>query len=129
MNILLFDGVCNLCNGTVQFIIKRDKKARFRFASLQSDKGQALLQEHNLPTREFDSVIYIRNGKCYQKSTAALYIMRDLGGFWQIFFPLIIVPPFLRNAVYSLIARNRYRWFGRQESCMLPTPELKSRFL
>jgi predicted DCC family thiol-disulfide oxidoreductase YuxK len=121
--------VCNLCNGSVQFIIKHDKKARFHFASLQSEKGQALLRTHHLPTQEFDSVIYIRNGRYYKKSSAALYILRDLGGFWQIFFPLILVPPFLRNAIYSLIARNRYRWFGRQESCMLPTPELKSRFL
>jgi predicted DCC family thiol-disulfide oxidoreductase YuxK len=129
MNVLLFDGVCNLCNGTVQFILKRDTKKRFKFASLQSEKGQALLKEMGLPTENFDSVVYIRAGKVLQKSSAGLYILRDLGGIWAAFFPLIIFPRFIRDAVYNLLARNRYRWFGRQESCMMPTPELKERFL
>lgn len=129
MNVLLFDGVCNLCNSTVQFILKRDKKKRFYFAALQSEKGQELLQKFGLPTQDFDTVVYVRGESFLTKSSAALYIMRDLGGFWQILFPLIVIPKFIRDAVYSWVARNRYRWFGRQESCMLPTPDLKSRFL
>ena len=129
MNVLLFDGVCNLCNGAVQFVLKRDKKAVVRFASLQSDKGQALLKQFNLPTQDFDSFVYVRAGKAYTKSTAALYVARDIGGIWQGLYPLIYVPRFIRDAVYSLIARNRYKWFGKKESCMMPTPELKARFL
>lgn len=129
MNIVLFDGVCNLCNSTVQFILKRDKKERIFFTSLQAEKGQALLQQHNLPTQDFNTVVYIRNGTCYLKSSAVLYILLDLGSFWQIFFPLIVLPRFIRDAVYAWVARNRYRWFGRQESCMLPTPESKKRFV
>ncbi len=128
-NILLFDGVCNLCNGTVQFILKRDKKARIYFASLQSEQGQALLQKFNLPTQTLSTVVYVRGEKCLIKSTAVLYILKDLGGWWQLLFSFIIVPRFLRDVVYSFIARNRYKWFGRQESCMMPTPDLKSRFL
>jgi len=129
MSILLFDGVCNLCNSTVQFVIKRDKKAKIRFTSLQSEKGQVILKKFNLPTEDFNTAVYVRGDKCYLKSSAVLYILRDLGGFWQIFFVFIIFPKFLRDAIYAFTARNRYRWFGRQESCMLPTPELKARFL
>ena len=126
---ILFDGVCNLCNTLVQFVIRHDAAGQFRFASLQSDSGQTLLTQHGLRTSNFDTFVYIRNGAAYTQSTAGLLVLRDLGGGWQLLYPLIIVPRFIRDAVYKLIARNRYRFFGRQDACMIPTPELKSRFL
>lgn len=128
-SLLLFDGVCNLCNSSVQFILLRDKKDRFRFASLQSDYGQNLLREHNLPTESFNSLVLVENGKVYKKSTAALRIARKLKGLWPILFAFIIIPPFIRNFVYDIIAKNRYRWFGKKEECMLPRPEWKQKFL
>lgn len=127
--ILLFDGVCNLCNGFVQFVIKRDKKAKFKFASLQSEAGQELLNEYGLKTEDFESFVYIKNNKFYQKSSAALTLLSDLGGLWILFYPLMIFPRFIRDFVYNLVARNRYKMFGKTESCMVPTPELKARFL
>ena len=128
-SLLLFDGVCNLCNSSVQFILLRDKKDRFRFASLQSDYGQNLLREHNLPTETFNSLVLVENGKVYKKSTAALRIARKLKGLWPLLFAFIIIPPFIRNFVYDIIAKNRYRWFGKKEECMLPRPEWKQKFL
>jgi predicted DCC family thiol-disulfide oxidoreductase YuxK len=128
-SLLLFDGVCNLCNSSVQFILLRDKKDRFRFASLQSDYGQNLLREHNLPTESFNSLVLVENDKIYQKSTAALRIARKLKGLWPLLFAFIIIPPFIRNFVYDIIAKNRYRWFGKKEECMLPRPEWKQKFL
>jgi predicted DCC family thiol-disulfide oxidoreductase YuxK len=128
-SLLLFDGVCNLCNSSVQFILLRDKKDRFRFASLQSDYGQNLLREHNLPTQSFNSLVLVENGKIYKKSTAALRIARKLKGLWPLLFAFIIIPPFIRNFVYDIIAKNRYRWFGKKEECMLPRPEWKQKFL
>ena len=127
--IILFDGVCNLCNGFVQFVIQHDPAGQFKFTSLQSDKGQELLK--NLPDayRQIDSVVFLENGRFYQKSAAALRIIRRLSGAWPLLYVLMILPPFLRDWLYSFVARNRYRWFGQQESCMLPTPELKARFL
>ena len=128
-SLLLFDGVCNLCNSSVQFILLRDKKDRFRFASLQSDYGQNLLREHNLPTESFNSLVLVENGKIYQKSTAALRIARKLKGLWPLLFAFIIIPPFIRNFVYDIIAKNRYRLFGKKDECMLPRPEWKQKFL
>ncbi len=128
-SLLLFDGVCNLCNSSVQFILLRDKKDRFRFASLQSDYGQNLLREHNLPTETFNSLVLVENGKVYKKSTAALRIARKLKGLWPLLFAFIIIPPFIRNFVYDIIAKNRYRWFGKKEECMLPRPEWKQKFM
>lgn len=127
--LLLFDGVCNLCNGVVQFIIERDKNARFRFASLQSKVGSEVLEANNLRTDEFASFIYLRNGRTLMRSDAALNIARDLGGAWKLAYGFIIVPRFIRDAVYNLVARNRYRWFGRKDECWIPTPELKARFV
>lgn len=127
--LLLFDGVCNLCNGAVQFIIERDKEARFRFASLQSKVGEEVLRANNLRTDEFASFIYLRKGRTLMRSDAALNIARDLGGAWKLAYGFIIVPRFIRDAVYNLVARNRYRWFGRKDECWLPTPELKARFV
>ncbi len=127
--IVLFDGVCNLCNSFVQFIIKRDKKKQFLFASLQSSRGQKLLKQHNLPTGFIDSFVLIHNDKAYTKSGGALQVAKLLGGFYSIFHVFIIVPRFIRDAVYNLIGRNRYKWFGKRESCTIPTLELKARFL
>jgi len=127
--VVLFDGVCNLCNGAVQFIIARDRKRRYRFASLQSDAGQTLMREAGLSPEEINTVVLIDGGKAYTHSTAILRISRHMGWFWPLAQVFYIVPKAVRDAVYNWIARNRYRWFGRREACMVPTPELKSLFL
>ncbi|MEM9918660.1 MAG: thiol-disulfide oxidoreductase DCC family protein [Bacteroidota bacterium] len=127
--ILLFDGVCNLCNSSVQFLIERDPEKRFRYASLQSDVGQSLLKHHQLPTKELSSVVLIENGKAYTHSDAPLRASRHMTGLWPALSVFRIFPRFLRDAVYNWIARNRYKWFGKQESCWLPRPELKQLFL
>lgn len=127
--IILFDGVCNLCNGAVNFIIDRDPQANFRFASLQSAEGQALLKKYELPQEGFKSLVLVRGDKVYQKSSAALRIARKLTFPWPLAFGFWLVPKFLRDGVYSLVAHNRYRWFGRQDSCRMPEPHLKARFL
>ena len=127
--VVLFDGVCNLCNSVVQFVIKQDRKSRFRFASLQSPFGQQILHRFNLPNTEFNSFIYLENGKLYTKSTAALRLAKTLGGPWKLLYGFMLVPPFIRNGVYNWVARNRYKWYGKQETCWLPTPDLKLRFI
>ncbi|CCH01001.1 putative protein yuxK ORF2 [Fibrella aestuarina BUZ 2] len=127
--VLLFDGVCNLCNGAVQFVIRHDQAGYFRFASLQSEAGQALLQQFNLPTDQFDSFVYVADGRCYTESTAALLVARHLGGAWPLLYGLRIVPRVIRDGVYRWVARNRYRLFGKREACMLPSPALQQRFL
>lgn len=126
--IILFDGVCNLCDGFVQFTIKRDPKGYFKFASLQSEIGQSLLQKHQLST-DLNTVVLIQNGKTYSKSGAGLRVLSRLGWLWSPVIVLLIVPYFIRNFVYDWVARNRYKWYGKKEACMLPTPELKKRFL
>jgi len=127
--IVLFDGVCNLCSSSVQFIIKHDKKKQFSFASLQSDFGQQVLKGNNLSATDFNSFILLENGKLYSKSTGALRVVKRLNAAWPLLYGFIIVPPFIRNAVYNWVAKNRYKWFGKQESCWLPTPDLRARFL
>lgn len=127
--IILFDGVCNLCNSSVSFIIRHDPRGRFRFAALQSPVGQTLLALHGLPTETLNSIVLVEAGRAFTKSTAALRIARHLSAPYPLAFIFILVPPFLRNLCYDFIARNRYRWFGKQEACMMPTPELKARFL
>ena len=127
--IVLFDGVCNLCNSSVQFLIRHDQKNTLRFASLQSEAGQTLLQKFNLPTNVFNSFVLVEDEKVYLRSSAALKVASYLGGFWKILQILWIVPRFVRDGVYNLIAKNRYRWFGKKTECMIPTPELKARFL
>lgn len=127
--IVLFDGVCNLCSGSVQFILKRDPKGTFRFASLQSDAGRRLMLEHGLDPDALSSVVVIEDGRAYQESSAALRIARHLPGAWKLLRVFTVVPRSLRDAVYRWIARNRYRWFGKTEACWLPTPELRARFL
>ncbi len=127
--ILLFDGVCNLCDGFVQFIMKRDKKAAFRFAPLQSEAGSLLLEHFDLKSGEVDSVVLIENGVANIRSTAALRAGKRLGGLWILPYAFMVIPPFIRDAVYKFIANNRYKWFGKKDSCMIPSPEVRSRFL
>ena len=127
--IILFDGVCNLCNGSVVFIIKRDKKDLFRFAAIQSDEGRELIKKHKIDTSKVDSILLIDGERYLSKSTAALKIARHLSGGYPLLYGFMILPRFFRNWVYDIIARNRYKWFGKKESCMIPTPELKAKFL
>lgn len=126
--IVLFDGVCNLCNNTVQFIIRRDPNAHFQFASLQSPQAQKFLAGRHLQSY-MESILLVEDSKIYTASAAALRIARHLSGFWPLFYIFIIVPRPIRDWVYSIIARNRYRWFGRRDECMVPTPNLRGRFL
>ena len=128
-NIVLFDGVCNLCSSSVQFIINRDPKAQFRFASLQSPTGQHLLKKFQLPVDALYSIILVRGNSFLERSDAALEIARNLSGLWPMFYVFKIIPRFLRDPIYNWISRNRYNWFGKKDACWLPTPELKSRFL
>jgi predicted DCC family thiol-disulfide oxidoreductase YuxK len=128
--IILFDGVCNLCNGFIQFVIKHDTTDVFRYASLQSEIGQQLILERNIDTTTIDSVVLIEPGVAfYIKSDAALQIGRHLKGYRTISKLLNLITSGLRNIVYDLIARYRYTWFGKQDACMIPTPELKAKFL
>jgi predicted DCC family thiol-disulfide oxidoreductase YuxK len=127
--IVLFDGVCNLCNSSVQFLIKNDKKNILLFASLQSEAGQALLKKFDLPTNVFNSFVLVDGEQIYLRSSAALKVASYLGGFWKVLQVLWIIPRFVRDGVYNLIAKNRYKWFGKKTECMIPTLELKARFL
>ena len=128
---ILFDGVCNLCNGFVQFVINHDPDGHFHFASLQSEVGRALLATHGIAVAATDpeTVLLVAQGKVYSYSTAALRIFRELGGAWRLLYAGMLLPRFVRDAAYRFVARNRYRWFGREEACMMPTPELAQRFL
>lgn len=128
--IILFDGVCNLCNASVQFVIKHDKKDLFRFVALQSDLGAAIIRHIGIDQKNIDSVILYEPGVAYfYKSSAALEIAKHFGGFFNFATLFRIVPAFLRNPIYDYVAKNRYKWYGKNESCMIPTPELKSKFL
>lgn len=128
-NVILFDGMCNLCSGSVQFIIKRDPRAKFQFASLQSALGQSQLERFGLDKTELHSIILIREDHFLQRSDAALEIARHLNAGWPLFYGFKILPRFLRDGIYTWIANNRYRFFGKKDSCWIPTPELKDRFL
>jgi predicted DCC family thiol-disulfide oxidoreductase YuxK len=128
--IILFDGVCNLCNGAVKFVIKRDKKDLFRYTALQSEIGERLVAERDIDTSKVDSIILIEPGVAYYtKSTAALKIAASFGGIWILANVLILIPSYLRNIVYDLVARYRYRWFGKKDQCMVPTAKLREKFL
>jgi len=127
--IILFDGVCNLCNGAVQFVIKNDKKKQFRFAALQSEVGIELSKKHDLPFETMNTFVAIIDNKSYTRSTAALEVAKLLGGAMSFAYVFIIVPTFIRDGIYDWISKNRYRWFGKKESCMIPTPDLRERFL
>lgn len=127
--IILFDGVCNLCNGAVQFIIERDSKAKLKFAALQSDIGVNLVKKHQLSEQFLDTIVLIENGNAYVRSEAVLRLSRHLDGYWSWLYGLLIVPKFVRDSLYNFIGKNRYQWFGKEESCMMPTPDLQLRFL
>ena len=127
--LVLFDGVCNLCNASVRFLYRRDPRANLRFANLQSDAARRLLPRFNLPAHYLDSFVLIEGEICYTRSTAALRVLRYLHFPWPLLSVLLIIPAPLRDPVYDWIARNRYRWFGRRDSCLLPTPDLQARFL
>ncbi|MDQ6610408.1 MAG: thiol-disulfide oxidoreductase DCC family protein [Bacteroidota bacterium] len=127
--IILFDGVCNFCNAGLNFIIRQDKKNIFRFSALQSEAGQKLLEQYRLPKEGFDSFVLIVEGKVYKKSSAGLQVFRQLPWYWRWTQVFWIAPQFLRDAVYDFIAKNRYKWFGKKELCMVPSVEVKNRFL
>jgi predicted DCC family thiol-disulfide oxidoreductase YuxK len=128
-HIVLFDGECNLCNTVVQFIIKHDRKKIFRFASLQSDFGQAIAAQYNLPRDNFETFIYLDDDSIYFKSAAALKVSRDLGYPYRLLYAFIVLPRFVRDAVYMMVSRNRHRLFGNNASCMMPTRELAGKFV
>ncbi len=127
--IVLFDGLCNLCSGSVQFIIKRDPLGIFQFASLQSDVGLQKLEKFKIDKNLLHSIILIKGDQFFQRSDAALEIARKLSGVWPILYGFKILPRFLRDGIYNWIARNRYRFFGKKDACWIPTPELKARFI
>ncbi|MBV8251182.1 MAG: thiol-disulfide oxidoreductase DCC family protein [Chitinophaga sp.] len=127
--IILFDGVCNFCNASVNFVIRHDRQGYFRFAPLQSAIAADLSQQYGFDTSAQSSFILVENGKVYTKSTAALRVAKKLNFPVRLLYIFMIVPAFIRNGVYSWIARNRYRWFGKKDACMVPTPDIRSRFM
>lgn len=127
--IIVFDGVCILCNSFVQFILKKDKRKQFYFTTAQSDFVKEQLKTNPMKANAMDSVLYVKNGKVFTESTAALNIFSDLGGIWKLLSIFKLIPPFIRNAVYQFIAKRRYRVFGKLDTCMMPPSEWKSRFL
>jgi len=127
--VLLFDGVCNLCNATVQYVIRNDRQKVISFASLQSNFGLQVLSENKFDTTSLKTVVYLKNGKVFSKSAAFILLMRDLGGWHKLMLVFWIIPKFLRDAVYDLIAKNRYAVFGKRDECYVPTPELLERFI
>lgn len=127
--LILFDGVCNLCNNSVDFIIRRDKKGIFLFTSLQSETGQEILKHFQLPSQDFETVLLLREGRMYKKSGAALRIARHLNAPWPVLYVFIWLPAFIRDFFYDLIAKNRYKLFGKKDSCRLPTAEERSLFI
>ena len=127
--VVFFDGVCNLCNNAVDFILKRDRNERFKFASLQSETAQNLLEEHLEATSDMTTMVLLKGNKILTRSNAALEIARQLNGAWPIFYVFKIVPSFIRDAVYGWVSRNRYSWFGKRDTCRIPEPHEKARFL
>lgn len=127
--IILFDGVCNLCNSMVNFTIRRDPSGKFKFAALQSDAGKILLKKYDLSENDFDTFVFISDGKYYVKSTAGLKVLKALGGIWKLTYIFIYFPKFLRDFIYDIIAKVRYRVFGKRNVCMIPSENIKERFL
>ena len=127
--LVLFDGVCNFCNFWIQFALKRDKTGKLKFGSLQGQTANRILPDYNIDPRIITSVIFIEDGVAYRESTAALKVCRHLDGGWKLLYVLIIIPAFLRDGIYKWIGRNRYKWFGKQESCMMPTADQQKRFV
>jgi len=128
-NIILFDGVCNLCSGFLNFIYKFDEQAFFKFAWIQSDEGAEILRWLGMPTKDYKTIVYIKNGEAFFKSTAFLKIIKNLNFPWPLLQVGYILPRFFRDWIYDLVAKYRYKIFGKKESCLLPTGDLKSRFL
>lgn len=129
--LILFDGVCNLCNSSVLYVIKRDKKDKFLFAPLQSDIGKTIINKFQIDTDDTDSILLYnpKNESLSYKSSAALHVAKQLGFPINILSVFLIVPTFISNWVYDYIAKNRYKWYGKKDACMIPTPELKSKFI
>lgn len=127
--VVLFDGVCNLCNGFINWVLDRDPDGKIMFGSLQSAEAKALLKDFGQDENYLNSILVIKNGKLYKNSRAVLEICKTLGGMYSLVYVFIIVPPFIRDWVYGIIARNRYKWFGVSDTCRVPTPEIKNRFL
>lgn len=128
-NLILFDGVCNFCNFWVNFIIDRDSKAFFKFTAVQSDTARQILKSNNIDAIKIDSIVLVINGEIFFKSSAAFQIARKLDGFWKLLYIFIIIPPFMRDGIYDFIASNRYKWFGKRETCRIPTDNEKHRFI
>jgi len=128
-NVIIFDGVCNFCNGAVNFIIKHDSNKIFSFTPMQSDLAKELIEKYKIDNVGFDTFLLIKNNKCYLWTDAALEITRDLTGFWRVLIIFKIIPRPIRDYFYRLFARNRYALFGRKESCMVPSDDVKSRFV
>lgn len=126
--VILFDGECNFCDKSVQFIMARDQHARFSFASLQSEIGKKLLKQYDAP-EDLDSFVLIENGRFYTQSSAALRVCQSLDGAWKLLVAFLIVPKPIRDFFYTILAKNRYKWFGKKDQCMLPSPEQRKRFL
>jgi predicted DCC family thiol-disulfide oxidoreductase YuxK len=127
--IILFDGVCNFCNSSVQFIMRKEKRAELKFASLQSATGQKLLSEYGVAQDGHGTLVYIKNGKAYTRSSAALRITKKFRGIWPAMSAFLIVPSFIRDFFYNIIARNRYKWWGKSETCQIPSPGQRMRFI
>ena len=128
-DIVLFDGVCNLCNQTIDFIMRNDPRGHFKFGALQEESTQEMLEAYKVEKDYLDSIVLVRKDRIFYKSRAALEITKKLNGIWPLLYVFILIPNFLRNPLYDWIARNRYKWFGKKETCRLPTPEEKDRFL
>lgn len=128
-HVVLYDGVCNLCNGSVQFILRNDPRGKFRFAALQSEMGAKMLAGFGVPADRLDTLVYLRNGRLFTRSSAALHIARALRFPWPLLTVLLVIPRPLRDTVYRWVASNRYRWFGKSDQCMVPTPDVRARFL
>jgi predicted DCC family thiol-disulfide oxidoreductase YuxK len=128
-SIILFDGVCNLCNASIDFILKRDKNDIYLVGALQEEAGKKLLEKHQAQADYLDSLVLIEKDKAYYRSTAALKIAKNLTGLWPIFYPFIAIPAWLRDPIYDWIGRNRYTWFGKKSTCRIPTSEEKAKFL
>ncbi len=128
-SVVLFDGVCNFCNASVNWIIRRDKRDRFRFAPLQSAAGAEIAGQCGIDAGRLDSLVLVEGSRAFRRSGAALGIVRRLGVPWSLLYALVVVPPFVRDFGYDWFARNRYRWFGKKDECMVPTGELRERFL
>ena len=126
---ILFDGVCNLCDRSIQFILKKSKNKKLMFAPFQTQPGRELAMQFGISPTDLQSFVFVENGRPYKKSTAALKVCRHLGGAWPLLYVMIIVPRVIRDGIYDFIARNRYRWFGKKTECMIPSDQDNARFI